>query len=81
MSNLDSCPNCKANWLSDEIPDGLIKTGHYRSREDAEKAAALYGWTSENKKCFKLEIGISDMIKDCIVAYECPICKFQVEKN
>lgn len=79
MSGLDSCPNCKANWVSDSIPDGLMKTGYYKTKEEADKAAAIYGWTKENNKCFKLESGIYDTDQDRVVGYECPECKFQIK--
>jgi hypothetical protein len=89
MSNINSCPNCQTSWLSDPIPEVLakqkIKTGYYNTIEDAiedaKKAAASYGWTPENNKCFKLEIGISNVIEDRIVAYVCPKCEFQIDKN
>lgn len=75
----DNCPNCNTSWIGDSIPDGLMKTGHYKNREEAEKAATSYGWTPENNKCFRLEIGISDRIEDRIIAYECPECKFRIK--
>jgi hypothetical protein len=54
--NLTACPVCKVTWLGDEIPDGLMKTGHYGTQEEAEKAAAMHGWTPENGKRFKINM-------------------------
>lgn len=46
-----NCPACGVTWEGGEIPDRLMETGHY-TREQAEKAAAYYGWTPENKLKF-----------------------------
>ena len=82
MSDLDNCPKCHTTWIGDPIPQGLFKTGHYKTMDDANKAAAsYYGWTKENNKCFKLEIGIYDMIEDRTVAYECPKCEHKVDRK
>ena len=78
MDELDRCPSCGANWRGKPIPDGLFDTGAYATRKDAEDDAASYGWTPGSNKCFKLEVAIYDVWRDCTVAYECPCCKVQV---
>jgi hypothetical protein len=54
----DNCPECNANWLGGEIPDGLMQANPqaYPTRELAEEAAAHCGWTSENKLKFKVNM-------------------------
>lgn len=75
------CPACGASWIGDEIPDGLMSTGRYATRADAETAAASYGWTTENKMCFKREIAIYDRNLDCTVSYKCPDCNVDTPRD
>lgn len=51
-----SCPVCSVTWLGPTIPEGLWATGNYETWEDAEKAAAHYGWTPENNLQFNVNV-------------------------
>lgn len=79
MSGLDRCPRCKANWIGQRIPEGLLATGFYKNMEQAREAARNYGWTPDNDKRFKLEIGIYDECEDRTVAVECPQCHTRIK--
>lgn len=50
------CPTCNISFVGKEIPDGLMDTGGYKSRQEAEKAAEGYGWTPENKLTFTVNV-------------------------
>ena len=76
----DTCEKCEVSWLGDEIPDGLLKTGGYSSREEAEESAKSYGWTPENGKCFKTCTGIYDYLKDEETGWECDKCLHFTER-
>jgi len=45
--------------------------------EDAREAAKSYGWTEENKKCFRNEIAQYCELRDCVVAYKCCDCNVE----
>lgn len=45
---------------------------------DAWNTARAYGWTFENPKCFRNEIGIEVQgVYDGILYYQCPKCEFK----
>lgn len=54
--NLTACPVCKATWLGAEIPDGLMEHNPEYTREQAEEAAAHYGWTPDNGRTFSVNV-------------------------
>ena len=69
------CPHCNITWEGEEIPVGLMATGHYVTMEDAEKAASLYGWTRENKRPFHINvIGIETESYDGVSFWHCTVC-------
>lgn len=69
------CPSCGISFIGKEIPQGLFSTGHYATMEDAEKAAAHYGWTRENKKTFTANcVYVKHFNKKTPNYYECKSC-------
>jgi len=70
-----NCPKCGVNWEGEEIPVGLMTTGHYATLQDAEAAAASYGWTPENKKTFSINvIGIETPRYNGVSYLRCEVC-------
>ena len=70
------CPQCGVTWEGGEIPAGLMDTGHYDTIEDAEAAAANYGWTRENQRKFNINVvGIEVPAKyDGVSYWHCTSC-------
>lgn len=79
---LEACPVCNVSWLGEEIPDGLIAhaPGYYDTREKAEKAAKHYGWTPENKECFRTNVtGIEYLGQyDGVLEWRCNVCQARI---
>lgn len=83
MSHADNCPNCGVTWWGAEIPDGLLAHSKmiYRTREDAEKAAAHYGWTKMNKKCFSENVvGVETQDYDGVSYWLCQNCGIYINR-
>ena len=80
---LDKCPFCDISWIADEIPKGLYDTGQNASMDEARQATKRYGWTEENKKCFKKEIARYCNLEDRVIAYECFSCnkEYSIEQR
>ena len=73
---MDKCPKCKASWNGGDIAEALFKTGNYKTKELAEKAARNYGWTPKNKLQFKTYIGIEIQGEyDGISYFQCDKCE------
>ena len=53
-ANFKECPVCTVTWEGEEIPDGLMAANpeRYNTREAAEEAAEMYGWSPENRLRF-----------------------------
>ena len=70
------CPHCNITWEGEEIPVGLMATGHYDTIEDAERGAINYGWTRENKRKFHINrVGIEVTAKyDGVSYWHCTAC-------
>lgn len=69
------CPQCNITWEGNEIPGRLMGTGHYATFEDAEKAAASYGWTRENQHKFSINVvGIETPSYDGVSFWHCTGC-------
>ena len=77
LCDMNNCPGCGVSWVGEEIPQGLYSTGYYATMEDAREAAKSYGWTEENKKCFRNEIAQYCELRDCVVAYKCCDCNVE----
>lgn len=74
--DLLECPKCKADWDGGDIAEELFKTGHYKTVNDAEKAAKSYGWTPKNKLRGRKYIGIEVQGEyDGISYWKCPECE------
>ena len=73
---LSACRACGITWNGKEIPDELMDSGRYATRREAEEAAEDYGWTSTNKRCFKINmVGIEDPEKyDGVSYWRCTSC-------
>jgi hypothetical protein len=59
MPEHDKCPNCGTPWVEDrDIATYLFEEmrGKYPTREEAEEAAEMYGWTEENQKAFGKDV-------------------------
>ncbi len=72
--NLDECDSCHKSFETDEVPIGLMKTGCYKTIEEAKKSSQHYGWTPQNKKKFKNLI-----IRD--ENYQCGWCGYQFHND
>lgn len=71
-----NCPKCGVTWEGEEIPIQLLATGHYATLQDAEIAAAHYGWTPENKRKFNVHvIGIETPKYDGVSYWYCGACQ------
>ena len=54
---MKQCPKCNIAWESEaEIPDDLIRAGHYTTRVKAELGARNYGWTTKNGERFSINL-------------------------
>jgi len=82
-----SCPKCGVSWEDErEMPQVLFESQNtsYKTIEEAEVAAALYGWTKENKmKPGKDVIGVQYSYKnpnhyDGVSEWNCAVCKARV---
>lgn len=52
------CRYCNMSLDGEEIIEVLSKQKYFHNcdRHEVEKAARMYGWTPENKKCFKKDV-------------------------
>ena len=67
----DNCPSCGISFLDEDIYEYFIKTN---IEERAEELAALYGWSEENKICFRNDIAVETEQYDGATWYMCPEC-------
>jgi len=67
------CPKCNVNLNGEDIYQHFFDK--YKNEEEALKAAEMYGWSKENPKCFRREIGIEVRgVYDGVIAWKCPDC-------
>jgi hypothetical protein len=72
----ENCPKCGVTWEGQEIPAALMTTGYYPILQDAEIAAAAYGWTPENKRTFSINVtGIETAHYDGVSYWRCEVCR------
>ncbi len=78
MSEHGHCPNCKVDLDGGSIWEHFFK--EKGSEEEATRIAAMYGATKE-KGQWGREIGIYSMETDRTVAWKCPDCGHEWERN
>lgn len=72
--NYDICPKCGLDFKGEDIYECMKRL--YPGK--AEEYAASYGWTPENPKSFRKEIGVEyPNLYDGVAVFECPDCKFK----
>ena len=69
---MNKCPSCGKSLIGGLIFDTFLEQ-HNGDRVAALKDAQGYGAT-ETEGRWELAIGITDLFKDRIVAYQCPFC-------
>lgn len=75
VGSTDKCPECGLDFKGEDIYECFLKQG--KSEQEAfEIASMYYGYTFENKKCFRKEIGIETITGsyDGCTFYQCPEC-------
>jgi len=87
MSHPDKCPNCGAAWYEDrDIATYLFEemNAKYPTREKAEEAAEMYGWTPEEPRYFGKDVtGVQyshthPQHYDGVSEWECGACRTRV---
>ena len=74
------CPRCGIIWEGKEIPLGLYLNNNY-TMEEATEWAAHYGWTSENKKCFSINVvGVETEGYDGVSYWHCLECEAIIDR-
>ena len=75
------CKNCRFNLEDEEIVVALSRLDEYSrcTREELEQVAKMYGWTPENKKCFRKDIIVQFPTKPQIEI--CPVCRVIFPRN
>lgn len=75
MTSQPDCKNCNFHLDDEEIIIVLSRLKEYSNLplENLEKIAMMYGWTRENKKCFRKDIVIQFSNKPQIEI--CPVCR------
>ena len=68
----EKCPECGHPLLTTDIAQRLFDTGNSESLQDAQKDAASYGWTSENKKRIT---NLETIVSGGLTFYRCPSCE------
>lgn len=75
IGDASACPACNVTWDGDDIFEHFMATGRY-TRENAEDVARNYGWTPENKRCFKINMVVIDASRYGGVSYyRCTSCE------
>lgn len=70
----DKCPECNYDFNGEDIYETFLKQG--KSEQEAfEIASMYYGYSFENKKCFRKEIAVETSQYDGATFYHCPECK------
>lgn len=74
IGKTDNCPECGFDFKGEDIYEYFLKQGNLD--EEAFRVSLMYGYSFENKKCFRKEIAIETRQGyDGCTWYHCPECK------
>ena len=75
------CKYCKYELDGEDILEALSKHPMYSNYtpQQLEETARMYGWTPENRKCFKNEVAIKQLNRENIQI--CPKCRVMYPRD
>lgn len=74
MIEHSNCPHCNENWDGEEIPYALMARRDMTCEEAEQEAHEFFGWTPENKMCFKINMVAVECGRDRVDHFRCLSC-------